>query len=310
MNDLGDDLNRAAGPPEPNLDMAGLTARARSRAVTRRRSLMGVSVAALLLVGGVAFSATRHDDRPSQLVTASDGDGTSAPDGSSTSVDPSNTADPTTTVDDTAPPPASTPTDPVDSTTSLVAPAPTTTVVTPPSTPPTTAPPAGVTSLRVSGTYTGHEEYRFNTSGCATPGMDLSHLLESTLTPTHDYDGTADPGAWTYKSNYCSKVTGSTWAGSGTFAIGLPGGETLWGTVHDSTAYPTSGEPYQVQIDSGTGKYEGATGVCEFTVHITDKALGSQTQSGDFKCEVTTGGGSATSDSGQSGSVQFVPGRG
>ncbi|WP_426574728.1 hypothetical protein [Aquihabitans sp. McL0605] len=285
MSNLGDNLDKAAGPPEPALDVAGLQNRAAGRARTKRRALAGGAVAALLLVGGVAFTAIQGVDGGSQVVAAGEGgDGptsTEAPD-TTTATTPTTEA-PTTTIVGGTTPVGPTVTvdpgveDPRDGSSTTVIP------------PATTVPPAaGVDSLRVGGTYTGKEHYRLDATECRASGNTMSHSLLSTLTVTADYDGTADPGTWTYKSDYCSRIVGDTWRGTGTFAIGLPGGETLTGTVDDETAYPTEGEPYTVKITSGSGRYEGATGVCQLTVHISDKAFGSQTQSGDFKCEIST----------------------
>ena len=277
MSDLGDDLNAAAGPPEPEARSRRAGRPARRRATTRRAAVVSGALGAVLILGGVAFAAS-NDSKPREVLTAGEGDGGAG--GESTTSSTPETTTSSAPVTTTA--------------TSIVEEPGTTTIVVAPgdpdptaSIPATTVPLGGLDALVISGTYTGTEQYRMDSDECRQAGMSISHGLLATLTPTSSNSGDID-GPLTLKSDYCSEVRGDTWTGSGTFALGLPGGETVTGTFTNTTSYPTDGEPYQLIITGGSGEYEGVTGVCDLTVAISDEAFGSQTQSGEFTCDIAS----------------------
>jgi hypothetical protein len=146
---------------------------------------------------------------------------------------------------------------------------------TPPSqaTPPTTAPP--VTVEHVEGTYRGTEQFAVTTGRCPT----LDHVLDSTFS-------LSDGSTWRYHSDYCGRLDGTLWTGTGTFTFTTSTGDTITGSFDDSAQVPSEGEPFDLSIGGGTGAYEGASGSCHLDNHLLQHVFGTQQQSGTFTCDI------------------------
>jgi hypothetical protein len=155
------------------------------------------------------------------------------------------------------------------------------TVPTTPSTAPITAPtpttvttPASASAEQFAGSYRGTEHYRLSTQRCDY----LDHDLVETFT-------LADGTTWQFEQRYCGTVDGVLWTGVGTFTITAPDG-TLTGTVHDSATLPSTGEPYDIVVTGGTGRFVGATGSCHLDNHLRQVAFGTNEQWGSFTCAI------------------------
>jgi hypothetical protein len=171
----------------------------------------------------------------------------------------------------------------------VVPPAPSTT----PSAPdPTSADPAGVVPaapddvtaepavetppgvVRAAGSYAGMEHYTFTDGACP----DLDHVLDMTYTLT---DGTT----WQFHGEYCGDLEGELWSGLGEFSLTVPDGDVITGVIDVGwVVVPTSGGPSLMAITGGTGRYDGASGVCELDNHISQIEIGVQEHSGTFVC--------------------------
>jgi hypothetical protein len=159
------------------------------------------------------------------------------------------------------------------STTASTAPT-TATVPSTTSTPTTAAPPAN--AVRYTGSYRGTEHYRLNTGRCSY----LDHDLVETFTRD---DGTT----WNFEQIYCGTVDGDLWTGVGTFTITTAHG-TITGTVHDSATLPSAGEPYDIVVTGGTGRFAGASGSCHLDNHLRQVGFGTNEQWGTFSCAIGT----------------------
>lgn len=134
----------------------------------------------------------------------------------------------------------------------------------------------GVTTTAVEGTFQGDEVYRATDGTC--PSLD--HMLVSTFELT---DGTA----WDFEAVYCGSIEGDQWSGEGTFTFTTPGDATLTGSFTSAASVTSDGEPYELTITGGTGRYQGATGTCVLDNHLVDTGAGQQEQSGTFGCEIS-----------------------
>jgi hypothetical protein len=152
--------------------------------------------------------------------------------------------------------------------------APTPTTVTAPPAPTTVTAPPSSSAGHFDGTYRGTEHYQLDTERCDY----LDHDLVETFTLP---DGTA----WQFEQRYCGSVDGDQWTGVGTFTIDAPDG-TLTGTVHDSATLPSRGEPYDIVVTGGTGRFAGATGSCHLDNHLRQLQFGTNEQWGSFSCAI------------------------
>ncbi len=175
--------------------------------------------------------------------------------------DDDSTTSSTTRVPDTS----STSTSSSTSTTTLAAPTPTTTTVPVP------------TTVEFNGRHEGTEHFGLDTARC--PFLD--HHLDEEFTLT---DGTP----WHFASVYCGTIDAdSVWSGTGTFTLTGPAGERLSGHSTSRAQLPTTGVPYQLDIDHGTGQFTGASGTCSVGEHLSSDAFGIQAHSGAFACTLT-----------------------
>jgi hypothetical protein len=143
---------------------------------------------------------------------------------------------------------------------------------------PVTTVPATPVPTAITGSYSGDERWGLsNTSDC-----DLDHHLELT------FEVAGDPVPWQFRSDYCGKLDGKQWTGSGPFTIDAGEKGTLTGTMQSAARLPTEGEPFTLEITGGTGSFEGAAGSCILDNHLRTVALGQQEQWGTFECAVTT----------------------
>ena len=132
-------------------------------------------------------------------------------------------------------------------------------------------------SLVVSGRYEGTDSYVLSDGD----PCDIEHDDQVTLTLD---DGTT----WQLDHQQCGlTLPGDRWSATGTFTITLPGGDSLTGTnSQEPIQLPTTGEPFRLDIEGGTGDLAGATGWCDLDNHLRNQSLGSQEMYGDFTCEV------------------------
>ncbi len=129
--------------------------------------------------------------------------------------------------------------------------------------------------MHVEGSYSGTESFGPTTGRCP----DLDHELGATFTLT---DGTV----WELDSSYCGTLVGDDWTGLGQFSLTTPSGDTLIGPLTSTATLPTDGEPFTLQINSGTGAYAGAAGSCILDNHVRPLGEGLQEQSGTFTCDI------------------------
>lgn len=147
----------------------------------------------------------------------------------------------------------------------------TTTETTVPTTDTTVADPRW--DLTLAGTYVGIEHYALFTDRCP----DTSNHLDATW-----HVGSSDIA---YVADYCGENRADgTWHGKGTVVLTDTEGSTLQGTFEHTAPIGTPGEPYVIMLTGGTGRFSGATGACNVTVHIRELRFGEQEQSGDLTC--------------------------
>jgi hypothetical protein len=140
------------------------------------------------------------------------------------------------------------------------------------------ASPSAVSSPRTwhfEGIHHGTEVMQLHTHRC--PVLDHSLLESMTLT-----DGTV----WRYQANYCGTIDPhGVWRGVGSFVVTTTNGSTLSGRLTSSAQLPSTGVPYELDINSGTGEFTGADGSCLLDNHLTPVAPDVQNQSGIFVCD-------------------------
>jgi hypothetical protein len=135
---------------------------------------------------------------------------------------------------------------------------------------------AQLTEWRFTGQHAGIEHFTVNTGRC--PFLD--HELEETFT-------LADGTTWSFRSEYCGTVDANgMWSGAGTFEITTGVGSGFAGTTSNSAQLPSVGEPYTLDVHSGTGEFAGATGVCALDNHLRTIESGAQEQWGTFVCDL------------------------
>jgi hypothetical protein len=126
------------------------------------------------------------------------------------------------------------------------------------------------------GRHSGIEHFQLHTRLCPV----LDHHLHETFALT---DGTA----WTFRAHYCGTIDAhGVWTGVGSFAITTGSGSTLSGTFTDSAQLPSVGIPYELDINTGTGAFAGASGSCMLDNHLRTIAPGAQHQRGIFVCDL------------------------
>jgi hypothetical protein len=109
----------------------------------------------------------------------------------------------------------------------------------------------------------------FDTGRCSL----VDHRLGETWT-------LADGTIWQYLNLYCGTVTdGNRWSGTGTFTLTAPDG-TLTGRSTSAASIPSSGVPYHLDVDDGTGAYAGITGTCTIDEHLHGECFGVQDHAG------------------------------
>jgi hypothetical protein len=276
VSDIRAQLNRAAGPEEPPVDLDALHRRAHLRQQRRRAALTGLAAIVLLALGSFMWTSGAGGTADQQLTA---GNGTDDTTGTSTLPnDTTVTTDPPTTEtlpDTTTTTPAPSTTEPPTTTT-----APVTTTTVPVTT--TAVPPVATTlpvpdgTRHLSGTHRG-EGLPFEPSrgNCDV----LAHRLDSVFT--------LDTGEnWNYHADYCGTLHGSLWTGAGTFTFTTPAGDTVTGTFTSRAVLPTKGEPYNLTVTNGTGPWAGASGTCHLTNHIRSLPSGLNEQAGDFTCDI------------------------
>jgi hypothetical protein len=155
--------------------------------------------------------------------------------------------------------------------------APTTSTTTVSSTTTTTAPlQAAGEPLRLEGSHRGTEHFAADTGRC--PFLD--HRLEETFT-------LADGRVLRFDSHYCGSVDANAfWTGTGTFTLTADDGSVLTGTSTSASQLPSTGEPYGLEVGSGTGQFAGATGACTIDNHLRPVAAGVQEHWGTFVCDL------------------------
>jgi hypothetical protein len=140
------------------------------------------------------------------------------------------------------------------------------------------APTTSNVTWHFEGQHNGVERIEFHTKLCAV----LDHRLRETFTLT---DGTT----WSFQAHYCGTIDAhGIWTGVGTFVITTTNA-TLSGTFTDSAQLPTLGVPYELDVNSGSGAFAGASGSCILDDHVSSLAPGEQYQEGDFVCDLTSG---------------------
>ena len=181
---------------------------------------------------------------------------------SSTRVDDDDsTTSSTTRVPDTS----STSTSSSTTSTTTIAPTSTTTAVSAP------------TTLEFNGRHEGTEHFGLDTARC--PFLD--HHLDEEFTLT---DGTP----WHFTSVYCGTIDAAgVWSGTGNFTLTSPAGDTLSGHSTSRAQLPTTGVPYRLDIDGGTGQFTGTSGMCSVGEHLSSDGFGIQAHSGAFTCSLT-----------------------
>jgi hypothetical protein len=131
----------------------------------------------------------------------------------------------------------------------------------------------------VEGRHNGIEHLQAHTRLCPV----LDHRLHETFTLS---DGTS----WTFQSHYCGTIDAhGVWTGVGSFEITTGSGSTLSGTFTDSAQLPSLGVPYELDVNSGTGAFAGASGSCMLDNHLSTFAPGVQYQEGIFVCDLAHG---------------------
>lgn len=137
--------------------------------------------------------------------------------------------------------------------------------------------------MEFNGRHEGTEHFGVDTQRCAF----LDHHLDEVFTRT---DGTP----WNFASVYCGTIdTHGVWSGTGTFTLTSPTGDTLSGRSTSRAQLPSTGVPYHLDIESGTGQFNGAHGDCTVDEHLASSVFGVQEHSGSFTCNLTTPVGAA-----------------
>lgn len=146
----------------------------------------------------------------------------------------------------------------------------------PTTTAPTTRAPVLADQMTVSGTYSGEgpilDRYP---QGCP----QMHHRLDASVTLD-------DGSSWQLRESYCGVNDGRTWRGGGTFEFADTGNDAFRGTFTSSADVPTTGEPYQMTVTDGTGRFAGATGTCDVDNHVEDTTPGRNRQYGSFTCDL------------------------
>ena len=126
------------------------------------------------------------------------------------------------------------------------------------------------------GEHRGIEHFALQTGRCAF----LDHQLEETFT-------LSDGAAWSFTARYCGTIDATGfWTGAGTFELATGPDSSLAGTFTSAAQLPSLGEPYQLDIRSGTGQFAGVTGTCRLDNHLRPISFGVQEQSGAFVCDL------------------------
>jgi hypothetical protein len=271
VNDLNRNLDDAAGAP-PVLDLGALHDRATARRRRRRATVAGTTLAAGVLVIGVAVGLTGGGEpAPTGQVTAAQGID------SSTTTDPSvsSTTGPGTTIESD---PTSTTSPPTSSTSSEPDPLVTTSTVPPVSPPPT----AGPRGFSITGTFEGTTAEAFTIDPARCP--QIVSELDATMT-------TSRGETWLLHEDGCGELHDdfTRYAGAGPFTISAGSGDTLSGTYVSNAPLPTDGEPYTLTITGGTGEWAGATGTCDLDNQMETLPGGGVRQFGTFTCSVALG---------------------
>lgn len=129
----------------------------------------------------------------------------------------------------------------------------------------------------VEGIHAGTEIYQLHTRRCPV----LDHSLDETMT-------LADGTTWSYQARYCGTIDSQgVWRGVGTFVITAGDDSSLSGRFTSSARLPTTGVPYELAVDHGTGTFAGARGSCLLDNHLVPEQPGVQHQSGTFVCDLS-----------------------
>jgi hypothetical protein len=142
---------------------------------------------------------------------------------------------------------------------------------------PTTPTPSAPSAIEhISGTFDGIDHFRLAEGQCEVIHDDRFTFRAS------------DGSVWELQHDQCARLDGDLWSATGTFTLTAPDGATLTGTsVQEDIHVPTTGEPYELTITGGTGRFDGADGTCAVDTHITPGSLGTQHQDGTFTCDFT-----------------------
>lgn len=141
----------------------------------------------------------------------------------------------------------------------------------------TTVPPPVAEAEHIEGTYEGTANYHLAEGG----PCEVVHEDQITFS-------LSDGSTWTLDHDQCGQLGEDTWSATGTFTMTAPDGATLTGTTEQrDVPMPTEGQPFELMITGGTGRFDGATGLCTLDNHVTNKQLGSQELNGPFVCDFT-----------------------
>jgi hypothetical protein len=132
---------------------------------------------------------------------------------------------------------------------------------------------------RIVGTYAGFERWELDTGRC--PAMD--HSFEATIELADGQEGRL-------LQLYCGHIVGDVWTGEGTFLLTAAAGDTLSGRFASQAVIPSEGEPYTLEVNDGTGAFDGARGTCWLDNHLRESAAGEQEQFGSLTCDVAVEG--------------------
>ncbi len=313
MDHLPDALEAATGRHPDDLDLPALHHRARSRRTGRRAVLLtgalglvaatGLGVAATTGGGGSRAQLTASEGTPEATSTAPAGGPCDSSSTTTTAMATTTTAlaafEPSTTIDPLDPSVTDASTAPFETSTT------TTTCVpeAPANTSTSSIPGIGTSSTTIPDT--------------ASTGVGSSSPHQITLTATFSGEGpvlsrspqgcaqmhhellagvTFDDGsAGVLSESYCGVNDGRTWTGGGTFTIDSANGhDLLSGSFTSRAALPTTGEPYRLNVERGTGRFGGATGTCDVDNHMEDTAPGRNRQFGTLSCTLQLGEAPAT----------------
>ncbi len=128
-------------------------------------------------------------------------------------------------------------------------------------------------------------------ASCGAAGAPRVSAGENDTPDSTRNDGTP----WTFASVYCGTIdANSIWSGTGTFTLTSPAGDTLAGRSTSQAKIPSTGVPYHLDIESGTGSFTGASGPCTVDEHLAPIVFGVQRHSGRFTCTLTTPAGTGS----------------